>query len=177
MLNKKIFIAAGAAVLVGAVVITVALANGSATPKNTSNSDLFVLDQLANALPSALPTFGWNDNVLGSASPTKQAALSCPEASTSTGVFVSKRGDERNVAAWLASGESAFYMDTKTVFLPNLKLSGMISGNPNYVKATGGDLSFGVACMTSNSSQITAIDYRFIHVTAGSGDWMLLPIE
>lgn len=176
-MKKKLYVAAGAVLAVLAVATTFVIVNSTALPKNSSDFQLFIIDQLGNPLPSESPKFIWNDNVLGSASPSKPVDLMCPEGSTSTQVFVSNHGDERKIESWLASGESSFSTETNAASLPNLKLSGMINGNPNMVKATGGDLSFGLACLKGNASEITAIAYRYLHVSAGSGDWLLLPIK
>jgi hypothetical protein len=85
--------------------------------------------------------------------------------------FISPRGSERTPSAWIASGAGGFVPGTKNVLQPSISPGTMINGNPQSVKANGGQYSIGFAFVKNNGLTIAdaGVVYQYITVTPGTG--------
>jgi hypothetical protein len=123
-------------------------------------------------------SFVWDADIIGSTSDaTIDSKFSCPTSSKSAYVFLAKRGLENEPqSGWQAYAEA--YLDTSIsgVRQPNLKISGLIGGEPGprYIQRTGGDYSLGLACSHDGMNKIDSTSYVFVQIEAESGNWKIV---
>jgi hypothetical protein len=84
--------------------------------------------------------------------------------------FISAPGSERTKSAWKAYGDSAT-LDGVGVLQPSVWPEYLGNGNPNAVKAAGGNYSMGVAYLKNNDLTVVSAYYTTINVDAGTGTW------
>ena len=139
--------------------------NGSAGPVH-----LF----LSGSYASANTAFAWTDNVIASGSKDDiTVPVACASTSTSAAVFLSAVGSEGTKSSWSAFAAASFVNGTTNVSQANLKPAGLTSGTPGAgaVKASGGNFSLGLACLSNNGVTVDKTFYRRIAVTATTGAW------
>lgn len=149
----------------------------SQTPVNTSEQAIRFFYQ--REYRNSDYKFQWDSNAIGANSATDlNSMFTCPAQSTEVMAFLSLRGQERVPdGGWQAFAPSSFFKDSKMVLTPNLKPSGLINGVPGakYSRDRGGDYSLGLACTHNQAKIVDTVSYRFIAVTAHTGEWTALP--
>ena len=167
-------ITGGLAVLATATTVATVALNQPPVNNSTQSVRFFYQGQYRDSSYK----FNWDSNAIGANSATDiNSMFSCPAKSTDVFTFLSLRGQELQPdGGWQAFGQTSFFHDTKDVLTPNLKPAGLINGSPGarYSRDHGGDFSLGLACTHNQGKIVDSVSYRFISVTAHSGQWQAL---
>ena len=143
-------------------------------PLNTSNESLYIYEDDNPRIEGA--RLLWDANVTGSSSSSSSVAeFICPDTATQAFAFLSEPGKEREViGGWKAYSQTFLKPDHK-VLQPNLKISGLLEGEPgpNTVLRTGGDFSLGLACTHGGNTIVDSVSYRYVSIASGVGEWAL----
>jgi len=106
-------------------------------------------------------------------------AFTCPANASGAYTFISDRGQERTgTNGWNAAAAQIFPAGSKNLLEVNFTPSANIIPlklPQASIKTVGGQYSLGVACTTNNGVTVVSAWYRYISVTAGTGEWTALP--
>ncbi|MCX8530334.1 MAG: alpha-amylase family glycosyl hydrolase [Rhodoluna sp.] len=125
-------------------------------------------------------SWAFNGEVYASESAsTVDDPFTCPAQSTGAFTFISDRGKERTgTNGWNAAATQIFPAGSKNLlevnFTPSANVIPLALPQAS-IKLAGGQYSLGVACTSNNGVTVVAAWYRYIDVTAGSGNWTSLP--
>jgi hypothetical protein len=173
-MRKRVIWSISAVVLVAIALAVLISTLNSLKPKNSSNESLYFYED-GNPRVEGKPLV-WDANVTGSTSGTApDSEFTCPQTSTQAFAFLSALGQEREIqGGWKAFSQTYLKPDHR-VLQPNLTISGLIEGEPGprTVQRTGGDFSLGLACTHGGNSVVDSVSYRYVKVTAGTGEWSL----
>jgi len=173
-MSKRVIWLVSATILVAVGLFTSIFFLTSQKPLNSSNESLYVFedDQLRTADNRLL----WDANVTASTSnQSSLAEFTCPKAATQAFAFLAAPGKEREINGGWKAFSPTFLKSDNHVLQPNLKLSGLLGGDPGpqNVQRMGGDFSLGLACTHGGNTVVDAVSYRYVNVTTGSGEWLL----
>ena len=148
----------------------------------TAGSDGSVYLYDTNYAIQEADTYRWqfNQEVYASESNTTASdAFSCPAEATGAYTFISDRGQERTgLNGWNAAAVQIFPSGSKDLlevnFTPAANILSLKLGQAS-IKQAGGQYSLGVACTTNNGVTVVKSWYRYIEVTAVTGEWFALP--
>ena len=162
-----------------AVGLTTALVSGFAVTSafaaegdvsNGSSSLVYSFDGETGEYVAPGAVIAWDYASIGAASKTNvDAPFTGPADTTSIRTFISPRGQESNVSAWVANADGAFAPGTLSVFQPNLSPSGMLRGQFQNVKDSGGEFSIGFAYLVNNGLTIASVKPVFRYITVQPG--------
>jgi len=173
-MSKRVVWLASAIILVAVGLFTVIFNLNSQKPLNSSNELLYFYEDGNPRVDGTRLLF--DANVTGSTSATSPVAeFTCPQAATQAFAFVSEIGKERSVSGgWKAFSQTYLKPDHR-VLQPNLTIAGLLEGEPGprNVKLTGGDFSLGLACTHGGNTLVDAVAYRYVNISAGTGEWLL----
>jgi hypothetical protein len=161
--------AAVAGAIALAIVGATAPAAMAATLPNGSESPFYILDDTATLIPDNTVR-QWGDFVLGNPSADNPGAefVGTPDA-TGVTVFLSARGQERNVQTWTGTSDTGFALGTTNVSFPALGLDRLVGTGMGAVQTNGGQFSLGIAFTKSNGVLIADAGVMFVHVTVNAG--------
>lgn len=170
--KKPVYVALVAAIAASLVGATFSAA--SAVESNGSDAAIYLRDANTADLLAPGTVLDYNDDVIGSPDDVDYLHVWTGSAdAVEPRLFVSPRGQERNISAWNAYAPQGFPAGSKDVLLPSMKLSGLINGNIAGVKSAGGQYSLGFAFVKNNGLTIAdaGVVYTYITVTPGTGAW------
>jgi len=148
----------------------------------TSGSDgsVFLYDGNYALQEAADKTWAFNAEVYASkADNNVDDPFVCPAEATGAYTFISDRGQERGgTNSWDAAATQIFPAGSKNLLEVNFSPSANIISfklPQASIKQIGGQYSLGVACTKNNGVTVVNAWYRYIEVTAVTGDWRALP--
>jgi hypothetical protein len=171
---KSIASKAAAVSAAGFVVLASAVAAPAfaATPADSAGP-FWLADANTGAPIASGSTLHWNSDVLGIPVKDNYDALFTGSADAETvAVFLAPAGSEKTPSAWAAYSPSGFNNGSKNVLQPTATLDGLTNGNPQAVKAAGGEYSIGLAFLKNNGLTLATagVYYTKLHILPG-GDY------
>ncbi|WP_394554324.1 hypothetical protein ACDF64_06895 [Agromyces sp. MMS24-JH15] len=177
-----------AAAVVGGILAAVLAGTGGAVAAPPSDGPIHLWDPASEQLAEqAGAVFDYDRGLDFAASATDpREPFVCPAESTATWTFVSRHGAERaGITGWKAYSASGFDPEPSVpgrleVLLPVAALDYQSDGSPAdaaQLRADGGTWSFGLACTADEGRTVTAAYTRTIHVTPGTGEFTVDPVD
>ena len=165
--KTKIALAVGVATV---LISGVAVSSAQAADSQGSSTLMYALDGETGEYVAPGTVIAWDYAAIGSPSKTDvDAVFTGPADADAIRTFISPRGQESNISAWIANADSAFSPGTLSVLLPNISPSSMFRGQFQNVKDNGGQFSIGFAYVNNNALTIASIAPVFHHITVQPG--------
>jgi hypothetical protein len=154
--------------LVAALVGASAVSAQAATPEGSA-APMYLFNGMTETSYAEGSTIAWNDTVIAlPADGDLEATYTASADAQGVKVFVSPRGQERNIQSWIANGNSGFDSE-RAVRTPNVSTDQLINGNAASIRTNGGEYSLGLAFVKGNGVQIADGGVIFTHITVTPG--------
>ncbi|AWB96448.1 hypothetical protein DCE93_12980 [Agromyces badenianii] len=151
--------------LVGA---TAPAAMAAITPSGSSSA-FYILDDNATLIADGAVR-QWDDFILGNPNAVNPGDAFVGSAdATGVKVFLSTRGQERDIQNWVGKNDAGFAPGTKDVSYPNISIFQIDGANMGTVKTNGGQFSLGIAFTKSNDVLIADSGVMYAHITVYPG--------
>ena len=173
-MRKKLIWSSVVFVLVAIAVAFAVVFLNPTKPQNSSDVSLYIYEDDNPRVEGE--RLLWDANVTGSSSGESSfTEFICPETSTQAFAFLSAPGKEREIVDGWKAFSQTYLQPNNQVLQPNLKISGLLEGEPGpkTILRTGGEFSLGLACTHGGNSVVDSVSYRYVSITAGTGEWVL----